>query len=477
MGWTIGIPSLKLNKTGTKSKHCGDFASVAAEALKERKGHDPDINQELAAKNIYEGLQTAADLVEYSDAHCSTLRDASGRPLRKDAVRMCVTIIKPPAALMATLSEADQKQFLEDGLEKLAEIVGPDNIRSIAWHFDEQGAHVHVFWEPMTEDGRLCAKELHNLTFFNRLNREMPEHLRSKGWDIDDCNAYDAAKEELMTEKEKAERRQKNGRSSAVYKAAAERELNEIHHAIDATLDHLDVSIQEFAVQSIENTVNDRSGVYDNILFLMAECDDDRFEELDQEGRELKEEILQDAVAGAPLRRDLDQQIENALSGKKKEMTWEQRQELWDAYKVVSDDFWRVRADLKADYDSALNDAYSRRRDAMRSYYDAQYMLRRSRGLITMIIATIGALSAIKREQRINAQIQDLRKERDELIQSTASFKKYSNAYREQLKAGKMPFERYMETMAAVVETLDQEEKQFRAQNKAVRRGRRIDAR
>ena len=38
MGWTIGIPSLKLNNTGTKSKHCGNFKSVAEEALMERKG-------------------------------------------------------------------------------------------------------------------------------------------------------------------------------------------------------------------------------------------------------------------------------------------------------------------------------------------------------------------------------------------------------------------------------------------------------
>ena len=131
MGWTMGMPSLKLNKTGLKSKHCGDFQSVAAEGLEERQGHDPDINPELAAKNIYEGIKTAAELVAYSDAHCEQLRDANGRALRKDAVRMCATIVKPPAAFMATLTEEDQKRFLQDSIDKVEEIVGRDNVNRV----------------------------------------------------------------------------------------------------------------------------------------------------------------------------------------------------------------------------------------------------------------------------------------------------------------------------------------------------------
>ena len=88
MGWTVGIPSLKLNNIGNKSKHCGNFRSVAAEALKERKGHDPDINSALTASNRYIGFTSAAELVAYSNEHVSQLRDAKGRILRKDAVVM-----------------------------------------------------------------------------------------------------------------------------------------------------------------------------------------------------------------------------------------------------------------------------------------------------------------------------------------------------------------------------------------------------
>lgn len=53
MGWTVGILSMKLSNSNRKSKHCGNFYLVAAEALSERVGRDPDINPELSYKNIY----------------------------------------------------------------------------------------------------------------------------------------------------------------------------------------------------------------------------------------------------------------------------------------------------------------------------------------------------------------------------------------------------------------------------------------
>lgn len=228
MGWNIGIPSLKLNNIGKKSKHCGSFAGVAMEALEERKGRDPDIDPELAHLNIYDGITSARALMEYSQKHVQELSDqqraAGGRKIRDDAVVMCSTIIKPPAEMMAAMSREDQIRFLQDAAEKLSEIVGAGNVKSKAYHFDEQGGHLHVLWEPITEDGRLCAKELHNIKFFGRLNREMPEYLRSRGWDIDDCQAYDAAKDELEQDEERKERK-KSGRSSAVYKQEMEQKI------------------------------------------------------------------------------------------------------------------------------------------------------------------------------------------------------------------------------------------------------------
>lgn len=233
MSWKIGAPSLKLNNAGVKSKSCGDFRSVAREALEEREGHDPDINKDLAALNEYQGYRTAAELLEYSQDHVDQLRDARGRKLRKDAVVMCATVLKPPAAMMNQLSIEDQKRFLNDAYEVFADIVGSENVKSRADHYDELGAHTHIFWEPMTEDGRLCAKERHNLKFFGRVNRELPERLREKGWDIADCEMYDAAEKAYEAEKQKTSEKKKSGRSSHAFKAEAEREKRALEEQID----------------------------------------------------------------------------------------------------------------------------------------------------------------------------------------------------------------------------------------------------
>ena len=227
MGWKIGIPSLKLNNVGTRSRHCGDFGGVAREALEERQGRDPDIDPTRSHLNHIEGFRTAAELQEYSAKHVDELRDAKGRKLRKDAVVMCATILKPPAAYMNSLASEDQRRFLDDANEAFAKIVGAGNIKSRADHFDELGAHSHVFWEPMTEDGRLCAKEVHNLQFFSRVNRELPEQLRAKGWEIDDCEMYDAAKEEY-----KQEQKKQSGRSSVAFKADAEKKKAELQEEL-----------------------------------------------------------------------------------------------------------------------------------------------------------------------------------------------------------------------------------------------------
>lgn len=457
MGWTVGIPSMKLSNSKNKSKHCGNFYLVAAEALEERIGQDPDINPELSYKNKYYGFKSAKELLAYSDEHCSKLRDAKGRALRSDAVRMCVTVFKPPAAYMDTLNEDQQRQLLHDGIEILCKIIGKDNIRSVAIHYDEQGPHVHLFWEPMTEDGRLCAKEKHNLKFFNQLNVELPKFMRSRGWDIDDCNVYDEALYNLMTEEEKAQHRRKNGRSSVVYKAEAEKKLNEINHQIETNLTSFEHDITYALQETLTAVASDESGVYDNVIYLMYACDDKRFAELDEEGYRLKVAALQDYTEHHDIPRttlSLTEQIKRATVP---EISWQERQQLWESYREISEDFWYIRNEIKQSNDAHLNDAYSERKKAKKSYYDAMYFLHTSRGWIALFASLIMICSATAKEKAADKKIQQLKHERQKLIANTASFKKYSNAYRDTLKAGQRSLEDYLRSMEEVVFLLDQE--------------------
>lgn len=251
MGYTIGMPSIKLNNVGQKSKHCGSFKKVAEEALAERLGLDLDINKELTDQNIYKGFRTAEDLMQYSLEHIAELdynRPEGTRKIRADAVVMCGTILKPPAEMMMNLSREQQQKFLEDAVEDFSKIVREDNVKSVVLHFDERVPHAHVFWEPMTEDGRLCAKEMHNLKFFGRLNREMPEMLRKQGWDIDNCQAYDKAEEDKKREEMgeekyreyRKEKRKNRGQDSKDFKEIAEKKLQETNEKIATAQEELD---------------------------------------------------------------------------------------------------------------------------------------------------------------------------------------------------------------------------------------------
>lgn len=244
MGYTIGMPSLKLsNIEGKGGKHCGNFRKVAAEALKERKGLDMDINPELAEHNIYEGFATASELINYSDKHIDELnewraehgeRACDRRKLKKDTVVMCATVIKPPAEMMSELSDEQQQKFLADSLEIFKNFVGGSNVKSAAFHYDERVPHLHILWEPMADEHRICAKDMHNIKFFGKLNREMPKQLRAKGWSmVDDCRAYDKAEEEQkrleMGEEQYREYRKAlkadRGRDSRAYKHDVEQQI------------------------------------------------------------------------------------------------------------------------------------------------------------------------------------------------------------------------------------------------------------
>lgn len=150
---------------------------------------------------------------------------------------MVSTIFKPPFEFMETLSQEQQRRFLNDCREIFGGIVGEENIKSTAYHWDEICGHVLVFWEPMTKDGRLCAKDMHNIEFFNTVNRKVPQELRKRGWDIADCKMYDAAEEEekmsKMTALEKREylqernaRKIQSGRSSLRFKMEKNKQLD-----------------------------------------------------------------------------------------------------------------------------------------------------------------------------------------------------------------------------------------------------------
>jgi len=496
MGYTLGMPSLKLSNTAGKGgKHCGNFKKVTEEALGERLGQDLDINHDLTHSNEYltdiktatqlqqlsqdwienynrrideENIQIEEDIKkavkEFNEGREEKLTKVKAlkainderrankqeplqtkRHIRDDAVVMCATIIKPSAEFMSTLNKEDQRQLLLDTYDKLKEIVGGQNMKAAVIHYDELVPHLHTFWMPETEDGRLCAKEMHGLKFLGTLNREMPAYLRSKGWDIDDCNAYDAEEEQRKKEemgekaykKAKQEKRQNQGRSSSKFKYEVQKEVAKLEEQETELID----SISE---------KKDKEAVITNSIKEIEKELEAKKEELDQQilaidlGKSYPQKV--DAPAFSRPEEDKNTWINNNLNPDLKlfEKIKEQKQlgEAWEertnAYKLYDTQIaeWKVKEkEWRKDYSnlSAIQESRNRWEEKLN---EADTTLNKAKNEALLIIerskedaaARNAAVSKKEsdveiKEKKLNTCISEFEKER---MTMTQNYNKYA---------------------------------------------------
>ena len=245
----------------------------------------------------------------------------------------------------------------------------------------------------------------------------------------------------------------------------SEQKIDKINLTIEETRADIESGMNEYIQKCASVVADSHNGVYDNALFYMMNCNDEQFYDLDEKGRTLKKELLKESVEDSEIQKSLDQVIKDIKSSSKS-LSWQERNERWDEYNSVSKLFWELRKDYQDELKYEIDNAYQRRRDIMRSYYDAMYWLERSRGLLTTIIAAVVLVTSTVRKKRIEEKLEILRAERDVLIKNTADFARYSRKYREALKTGKIPFSYYMEVMTQIVSELDEEERQYRIQEK-----------
>lgn len=292
-----------------------------------------------------------------------------------------------------------------------------------------------------------------------------PELTAAYGWTFEakeQGRNRDLTKNQIANRKLRAENEKR--RLEAL---EAQQRLNSINQAIYVAQNDLAGRIQQFGQQSIQEALSNPEGIYDNILFLVAECDDERFDALDREGRELREEYLQDTLSQSinPLQMGLEQSIAAINAGKPARMFWEQRKELWGEYGQMSQDFWEMRRFLHDQYYAEKNDAYKRRSDAMHTFYECQYLIRRSRSIIFMLIMTVCSVAALERAKGYERKIKEVNDRRAKLVKGTARFSEFSRDYRADLKAGRFPGDDLLAAMASIVEDLDREHQVFQEQD------------
>ena len=85
----------------------------------------------------------------------------SNRAIRADTVRYVDTIMSGSHEQMKELEKNGQITEWAKQSQKLAEdMFGKENIVRFTLHMDERTPHIHCVFVPITEDGRLSAKEI-----------------------------------------------------------------------------------------------------------------------------------------------------------------------------------------------------------------------------------------------------------------------------------------------------------------------------
>lgn len=142
------------------------------------------------------------------------------RKPRKDAVRMCDCVLTMPRSL----DPARRDEFFRSAYGFLAHRYGEKNVVSAWVHLDEPDAqpHMHFAWVPVTDDGRLSAKDVCKRADLRTLHTDMQNQLEAElGCPV-----------EVLLGDEKQGEKQLSHLNQKEYRAAKKR-LTELHKEVE----------------------------------------------------------------------------------------------------------------------------------------------------------------------------------------------------------------------------------------------------
>ena len=126
------------------------------ERKKEKYVSNPDIEMDRTADNYH---IVKPKNFTYNKA-CKQLIKERGCKERENSIRMVETLITASPEFLAGLSLQEQREYFTRAVNFMADKIGSRNIISAVVHMDERTPHMHLSFCPITEDGRLSAKEI-----------------------------------------------------------------------------------------------------------------------------------------------------------------------------------------------------------------------------------------------------------------------------------------------------------------------------
>ena len=125
------------------------------ERTKEKYESNPDIDPTRTHLNFHlikpERKYRAESEKQIAEAGCRT---------RSDSVRVVEALITATPEFFKGKKRAEIREFFNEALKFIKQNQDPETIISAVVHLDEKSPHMHLCFVPLTEDKRLCAKEI-----------------------------------------------------------------------------------------------------------------------------------------------------------------------------------------------------------------------------------------------------------------------------------------------------------------------------
>ena len=139
-------------------KHKGNPArplEAHHERQKEQYASNPDIDTSRSKYNFH--------IVKPESRYYHFIQnriEQAGCRTRKDSTRFVDTLITASPEFFKKKPPKEIQEFFHRAADFLIGRVGRENIVSAVVHMDEKTPHLHLVFVPLTEDNRLCAKEI-----------------------------------------------------------------------------------------------------------------------------------------------------------------------------------------------------------------------------------------------------------------------------------------------------------------------------
>ena len=125
------------------------------ERTKEKYASNPDVDTSRSKYNFHlikpSGKYRTESERQIAAAGCRT---------RKDSIRMIETLFTASPEFFKGKKRAEIRVFFEEALHFLEQHQSKETIISAVVHMDEKTPHMHLCFVPLTEDGRLSAKDI-----------------------------------------------------------------------------------------------------------------------------------------------------------------------------------------------------------------------------------------------------------------------------------------------------------------------------